>query len=85
MNLYDAIELANNYFLNIYNENVNTRSILDAGSHWIFYPGQNNVIEFGLEGIKIKKETGAIEDFVLPDDENFNLLAQSTKVILEGK
>lgn len=83
MELIDAIELANSYFSRENNATVNRKSILDAVTHWIFYPGQDEIIEFGLEGIKIDKLSGKLEVFVLPDDENFRLLDQSTKIKLE--
>ena len=82
MELLDAVELANNYFQSTRDEMVNKERILDAGTHWIFYPGQDDIIEFGLEVIKIEKTTGVIENFVLPDEENFVLLDQSTKIRL---
>ena len=57
-------------------------SVLDAGTHWIFYPGRPGQVEIGLEGIKIDKTSGIVEDFILPDDENFELLDRSVKVEL---
>ncbi|MBQ6160928.1 MAG: hypothetical protein IJK24_08270 [Oscillospiraceae bacterium] len=83
MELKDAIELANSYFLRENNETVNSKDILDAVTHWIFYPGQDGDIEFGLEGVKIEKSSGKMEELILPDDENFRLLDQSTKIKLE--
>lgn len=54
--------------------------VLDAQSHWIFYAGETGTVEIGSSGIKISKETGKIEDFILPDEENFELLDRATKM-----
>jgi len=57
---------------------------LDAKTHWIFYAGDPKVTEIGSEGIKIEKATGKIEDFYLPDEENFTLLDCSVKMDIAG-
>lgn len=85
MGLLEARNKANDYFMQNCNAKVNDAGILDAETHWIFYPGQEGIVEFGQEGIKIEKTSGIIESFILPDDENFELLARSSKINLEGK
>lgn len=63
-----------------------TACALDAGTHWIFYGGEPGVTQVGSAGIKINRETGALEEFILPDIENFELLDRATPVELkEGK
>ncbi len=84
MELKEAVKLANTYFKNTYSTNVNMSGILDAVTHWIFYPGQDDIVEFGIEGVKIEKNTGKMESFILPDDKNFELLDHATKVKLEA-
>lgn len=83
MELLEALKKANDYFLRTCNEGVNKAGILDAKTHWIFYPRLDNTVELGLGGLKIEKNTGIMEDFILPDDNNFELLDQSTKIELE--
>ena len=82
MNLADAVNMANKYFESINKGKVSCA--LDTDTHWIFYGGDPNVVEFGGSGIKIEKETGIMEDFYLPDIENFRLLDQSHKLIIEN-
>lgn len=57
---------------------------LDADTHWIFYPGKADKMEVGSEGIKIEKQTGQLDEFFLPDDENFELLDKSVKIDIGG-
>jgi len=40
--------------------------------------------DVGSEGIKIEKATGKIEDFYLPEEENFTLLDCSVKMDIAG-
>lgn len=37
----------------------------------------------GLSGVKIAKESGEINDFILPDEENFKILAEAKKIELK--
>lgn len=83
MEFMDALEKANNYFLNVYNQKVNKAVVLDAVTHWIFYPGEEEIVEFGVEGVKIEKSSGKMDPFILPDDENFELLDRATKIKME--
>lgn len=83
MELMDALEKANNHFLNVYNQKVNKAGVLDAVTYWIFFPGEEGIVEFGVEGVKIEKSSGKMAPFILPDDENFKLLDQATKIKME--
>ena len=56
---------------------------LDAGTHWIFYGGEPGVTKVGSAGIKINKVSGVLEEFILPDFENFELLDRAYPVDLE--
>jgi hypothetical protein len=38
--------------------------------------------EIGGVGIKIMKDSGKVEDFILPDDDNFELLDRAVEVFL---
>lgn len=55
---------------------------LDAGVCWIFYGGSMEEQEIGGVGIKIKKDSGKVEDFILPDDDNFELLDRAVEISL---
>ena len=78
LNINEAYEKAVTYFKK--NNDYSIACALDAGTHWIFYPGKPDVVEVGSKGIKIEKKSGLIEDFILPDDENFELLDRAEKV-----
>lgn len=80
MTFNQALEMAVQYYNNLNCTSV-TRA-LDAQTHWIFYGGRKDEIEIGGTGIKINKKDGQIEDFILPDDENFELLGKSNKIDL---
>lgn len=76
----EALAAAEEYFNK--NSNSSVSSALDAQTHWIFYGGDKNVVEIGSAGIKINKESGIVENFFLPDEENFILLDNSIKIEL---
>lgn len=83
MTLIEAYEKAVSFFKE--NAVYDIACALDAETHWIFYPGKSNEIEIGSAGIKIEKAGGVIEPFVLPDDENFELLDRSVKMDIPGQ
>lgn len=84
MTFDQALNMAEQYYGDLNHTSV-TRA-LDAQTHWIFYGGRKDEIEIGGAGIKINKADGQIEDFILPDDENFELLERSTKIdLLNGE
>ena len=76
LTLEEALKIANKYLEDI--EDTQVKSALDAKSHWIFY-GEPTI---GGAGVKINKETALVEDFILPDEENFALLDKAIKVEL---
>ena len=78
-----AIELANNYFLK--EEGLPVTKVLEADTHWIFYAVPEGEVVIGGAGVKIDKQTGTLEDFILPDDENFELLDRAQEVELNGQ
>ena len=49
-------------------------SAMDAGDFWIFFGDTEGYIDVGGQGIKINKESGKIEEFTLPDLENFRIM-----------
>lgn len=82
MELLDAIKTAKEYFESIGQGTVSC--VLDAETHWIFYGGDPKIVEFGSAGIKIEKQSGAVEDFILPDSVNFILLERAQVIAIEG-
>ena len=82
MSFDEAYELAVSFFKKESGRGI--ACALDAETHWIFYPGKSDVIEVGSSGIKIEKTHGVIDEFFLPDDENFKLLDCSRKVEIPG-
>lgn len=55
---------------------------LDAEICWIFYGGSMEEKEIGGVGIKVMKDSGKVEDFILPDDDNFELLDRAVEISL---
>ena len=79
--LSGAVEKAKGYFLN--DVGIDTISCaLDSPKYWVFYPGSDDEEVIGLSGVKIAKDTGEIVDFILPDNDNFIILAESKKIEL---
>ncbi len=74
MTIEKAREIANEFFAR--KDNSKVARILDAQTHWICYSGPEDTVVFGKNGVKIDKETGEASDFILPDAENFKLLAR---------
>lgn len=75
-----AIEMANDYLLN--EEGLPVSKAMDAETHWIFYAVPEEGAVIGNTGVKIDKATGKLEDFILPDDENFELLDRAKEIEL---
>lgn len=76
--LDDAVKIANEYFLKEYDLTVATA--MDAETHWIFYAVPEDGSVIGNAGVKVEKATGNLEDFILPDDENFELLDRAKPI-----
>ena len=81
MDFREALEQANAFFQQKGEGTV--VCALDAVTHWIFYGGEPGVTQVGSAGIKINRETGEVNEFILPDIDNFELLDQATPVELE--
>lgn len=77
MNYTEALAAAEQHFNHL--KKTGVTYALDAKTHWIFYGGIEGKVEYGGAGIKIEKETGKMEDFLLPNEENFKLLEQAEK------
>lgn len=82
MELSDAIKTAKEYFESRGQGTVSCA--LDAETHWIFYGGDPKIVEVGSAGIKIEKQSGVVEDFILPDSVNFTLLKRAQVIAIEG-
>ena len=78
MNYKEALLQAESYFKKENGSKVTCA--LDTDTFWIFYGGLEGVTEIGSIGIKINKSKGTVEEFILPDDENFQLLARAKKI-----
>ena len=52
-------------------------SALESKAAWVFYPGNDEVIEVGGAGVLIDKATGTTSDFILPSEEGFAFLDSS--------
>ena len=82
-NFESAVRAANEYLLEA--EGLPVGRALDAQTHWIFYGVPEGGYAVGNAGVKVDKKSGELEDFILPDDENFELLdkAQEVEIPLE--
>lgn len=75
-----ALKAANDYLLE--EEGLPATKALDAPTHWIFYAVPEGGFSVGNAGVKVDKQTGKLEDFILPDDENFELLDRAQEIEL---
>lgn len=80
MEFNKAFQSAKGYFAKGFESKI--AHILETDTHWIFYPGEKGVRVVGGYGIKIDKATGKIEDFILPNAENFKLLEKAKEIEL---
>ena len=55
-------------------------TLMDADTHWLGFSDRAD--EVGGYGVKIDKQTGAVERFILPDAQNFALLNRAVRVEL---
>jgi hypothetical protein len=53
---------------------------LETSHSWIFFGGAKGKVKIGGSGIIINKETGVIEQFILPSRENFELLKEAIPI-----
>ena len=83
MEFREALDIAKQWFEKYGVEQI--ACALDAGVCWIFYGGSMDVVEVGSAGVKVMKDSGKAEAFVLPDDKNFELLAQAVRVELASE
>ncbi|MDM8237444.1 hypothetical protein [[Ruminococcus] torques] len=56
--------------------------VLEAPGHWIIYKKADE-IEVGGYGALVSMDTGEIKPFILPSDENFDLLDNSKEIVVE--
>ena len=73
----EAIKKANEFFQK--KNGTNITRLLDAQTHSLCYGGPEGRI-VGKMGIKIDKEEGIVEKFILPNEENFELLDKAVNV-----
>lgn len=78
MEFKEALEIAGQHYRGLDGTEV-TRA-LDAQTHWIFFGGEKDRVLIGGSGIKIRKADGLAQDFILPNDENFELLDRSEPI-----
>lgn len=78
-----ATKMANEYLLE--EEGLPVTTAMDAETHWIFYAVPEEGPGIGSAGVKIDKRTGKLEDFILPDDENFELLDRAKEIKLPNE
>ena len=55
--------------------------VLEAPGYWIIYK-KSEEIEVGGCGALVSMDTGVVKPFILPSEENFELLDNSREVVL---
>ncbi len=80
MDIHAAKEIAISYFKE--HGELDISKIYDADTMWIIFGRKNGAIRYGSRGISIDKKTKQIKPFVLPSDENFEILDSAT--LIEG-
>lgn len=58
--------------------------ILEAPGYWIIYK-RTEEIEVGGYGALVSMDTGEIKSFILPSEENFELLDKSKEINMQDK
>lgn len=76
IDLARAIDIAKEYL-----ECTEIEIVLDAPGYWIIYK-KTDEIEIGGYGALIKKDTGAVKPFILPSEENFEILDKAVEINL---
>lgn len=77
-NFEQAVRAANKYLLE--EEGLPVAKAFDAQTHWIFYAAPEEDFAVGNAGVKVDKQSGNLEDFILPDNENFALLDKAQEI-----
>lgn len=54
--------------------------VYESEKMWIMFAKKNGLVRYGSIGISIDKNSGKVEDFFLPSDENFEILDNSTLI-----
>ncbi len=76
INLDKAIDKAKNYL-----ECTEIGKVLEAPEYWIIYK-KTEEVEVGGHAALVSMDTGEIKPFILPSEENFELLDKSREIIL---
>lgn len=67
IDIIDAYNMAVSHF-HAQKANAKIACVLEYPAGWIFYEGDENIVEVGATGIIIDKKTGQISDFLMPRD-----------------
>ena len=78
MNFDEACKMAYEYYKNGWKIE-GLSEVKDLGEKWLFYPNTNEPV-FGSSYITINKNNGKLEQFILPDEENFKLLKEAINI-----
>lgn len=85
MKFENACEKALQYLNNEWGD-TGFSSILDLGGKWLFNGiNKEKSVVYGKQGVTVNKETGKIELFILPNENNFNLLDLAVDVDIPEK
>lgn len=74
INLNDAFKIADEYFKKQSIKEIGT--VLESNEYFIFYQEEKE-LRIGNFGLKVSKENGELQLFVLPSDENFKILEEA--------
>ena len=77
----DAIEIAKGYYASKAEQTIT--KVYENDSSWIVFASKKGMPRFGSYGISIDKQTAEISMFVLPTQENFEILRNSTLIEIE--
>lgn len=72
MDINMAREIAASYFKE--HGDLDISKVYDADTMWIMFGRKNGSVRYGSGGISIDKATKEIKPFILPSDENFEIL-----------
>ena len=75
----DACKKAYNFFREN-TQQIAIYSAMDAGEFWLFFGDTDGYVDVGGQGIKLNKDSGEIEEFTLPNIENFQIMKNAVSL-----
>ena len=79
LNFEEACKMAYDFFREN-TQKIAIYSAMDAGEFWIFFGDTDGYVDVGGQGIKVNKFNGEIDEFTLPNLENFKIMKNAIQI-----